>query len=137
MSSMPSVATNSWDKARPLKYEHGDEKSHSVVVDRDTVPANDNGQRFVTGGSLLCEITATGLYGPYDKNASDGRESLAEEKCVITRRGLNVTLYNRAVAGFFADCVFDKSELTLHGVSLHGASLTSLKSAFPQCTFSD
>jgi len=134
---MPHVDDNSWDKARPLKYVHGDEKSHSVVIDNDTVTADDNARKRVGGGTLLCEITATGLYGPYDKAASDGRQTLTEDKTVFTRRGIDVTLYDRAIAGLFADCVFDKSELTTGGVSFHGDSLTNLKNAFPQCTFSD
>lgn len=135
--SMPLVDTNAWDSARPLKYVTGDEKAHSVIVDNTFVTADSASRKRVAGGTLLCKITASGLYGPYDKAATDGRQTLAEECAVITRRGVDVTMYDRAVAGLFADCVFDKSQLTLGGVSLHGTSLTSLKNAFPQCTFSD
>jgi len=131
------VDTNSWDSARPLKYEIGDEKAHSVIVDNTYVTADSASRKRVAGGTLLCKITASGLYGPYDKTASDGRQTLAEEATVFTHRGVDVTLYDRAVAGLFADCVFDKSQLTTNGVSFHGTSLTSLKAAFPQCTFSD
>ena len=134
---MPYYITNDWDKARPLKFETGAEVAKSVVVDNDTAHLSPQSQRLVTGGSLLCEIAATGLFGPYDKAASDGRESLTAGKCVVTRRGLDVTLYDRAVAGLYHNCVFDLSELTLNGVSAHGASLTSLEAAFPQCTFDD
>lgn len=135
--SMPLIDTNAWDSARPLKYEVGDEKAHSVIVDNDTITAGSASRKRVTGGTLLCKITASGLYGPYDKTATDGRQTLAEEAAVFAHRGVDVTLYDRAVAGLFADCVFDKSELTTGGVSLHGTSLTTLKTAFPQCTFSD
>jgi hypothetical protein len=48
-----------------------------------------------------------------------------------------VTLGDKAIGGWFMDCVFDKSELTPNGVSLHGTSLTSLKAALPQNIFSD
>lgn len=135
--SQPYVIDNAWDKARPLKFETGAEVAKTVVVDNTHVGLSPQSQRVVTGGSLLCEITASGLYGPYDKSASDGREALTEGKCVFTRRGLDVTLYDRAVAGLYHNCVFDLSELTLNGVSAHGASLTSLKTAFPLCTFDD
>jgi len=135
--SWPYVDDNAWDRARPLKYVVGDEKAKTVVVDNDTVTADAKSRKRVTGGSLLCKITASGLYGPYSKTATDGRQTLADGSAVITRRGLDVTLGDRAIAGLFADCVFDKSALTLSGVSLHGASLTSLKAAFPQCTFDD
>jgi hypothetical protein len=135
--SWPYVDENSWDKARPLKYVAGDEKAETVIVDNDTVTADAKARKRLAGGNLLCKITASGLYGPYDKSASDGRETLAEGSAVITWRGVDVTLGDKAVAGLFADCVFDLSELTLNGVSLHGTSLTSLKNAFPQCTFSD
>jgi len=135
--SQPYVIDNAWDKARPLKFESGAEVAKTVVVDNTYVSLSSLSQRLVTGGSLLVEITASGLYGPYDKAASDGRESLTAGACVITRRGVDVTLGDKAVAGLYHNCVFDMSALTLYGVSNHGASLTSLKAAFPLCTFDD
>jgi hypothetical protein len=49
----------------------------------------------------------------------------------------DVTLFDRAVAGLYAQCMFDISELTTGGVSLHGTPLTNLKSCFPSCVFDD
>lgn len=135
--SWPYVDDNAWDKSKPLKYLMGDEKAETLVVDNDAVTADAKSRKRLNGGQLLCEITASGLYGPYDKDETDGRQTLAEGTAYILWRGVDVTLGDKAVAGLFADCVFDKSELTLSGVSLHGTSLTSLKNAFPQCTFSD
>jgi hypothetical protein len=135
--SWPYVDDNAWDKTKPLKYVAGDEKAETVVVDNTYVTADTKSRKLIAGGTLLCKITASGLYGPYSKSASDGRQTLAEGSAVITWRGHDVTLGDKAVEGLFADCVFDLSELTLGGVSKHGASLTSLKAAFPQCTFSD
>jgi len=138
--SWPNVVSNTQDRPRPLKFVVGDERAKSVVLYASTVALDDDSRRIVAGGSLLCKITSgTGAdkYGPYLKTASDGRQTLAELSAVVTWRGHEVTLGDKAVEGLFADCVFDKSELTLGGVSTHGASLTSLKAAFPQCTFDD
>jgi len=138
--SWPNVVSNTQNRPRPLKFVAGDEKAKTVVVYASTVALDDDTRRLVVGGTLLCKITSgTGAdaYGPYLKTASDGRQTLAELSAVVTWRGHDVTLGDKAVEGLFADCVFDKSELTMGGVSLHGASLTSLKAAFPQCTFDD
>jgi uncharacterized protein YjdB len=52
-----------------------------VTIDPNTVPKrsritgspDSNGFRIIYAGDILGKITATGLYGPYDKNATDGR----------------------------------------------------------------
>lgn len=129
-----------YQRHQPLKYQHGDEKAHSVIIYSSTVTLDDDSRRLVARGELLCEITSgTGLgkYGPYSKTASDGRESVTVDKVVVAVAGRDVTLGDRAVAGWFADCVFDMSEMTFNGVSTHGTPLASLKTAFPQCTFDD
>jgi hypothetical protein len=136
----PYVIRNTYDRPRPLKYKTGAEKANSVVLYASTIALDDDGRRLLPGGSLLCKITSgTGAdkYGPYSKTATDGRQTLTELAAVITEVGYDVTLGDRAVEGLYADCVFDKSELTLNGVSLHGTPLTSLKNAFPQATFDD
>jgi hypothetical protein len=136
----PYVIRNTHNRPRPLKYKTGAEKANTVVIYASTISFDDDGRRLLPGGSLLCKITSgagADRYGPYSKTASDGRGSLTELAAVITEVGHDVTLGDRAVEGLYADCVFDKSELTLYGVSLHGTPLTSLKSAFPQATFDD
>lgn len=138
--AQPYTASNTQDRPRPLKFQTGAEVAKSVVVYASTVALDDDTRRLVAGGTLLCKITSgTGadMYGPYLKTASDGRESLDVDAAAITLVGHDVTLFDKAVEGLYSMCVFDKSELTLGGVSLHGTSLTSLKAAFPQCTFDD
>lgn len=136
----PNVVSNTQDRPRPLKYVTGAEVTASVVVYASVVTLDSDTRRLIAGGTLMCKITS-GLgadkYGPYLKTASDGREAVAELSSVFVWEGADVTLGDRAMAGLFANCVFDKSELTMGGLSLHGASLTSLAAAFPQCTFDD
>jgi hypothetical protein len=127
-------------RRQPLKYRSGDEKAKSVVIYASTVALDDDSRRLINRGQVLCKITSgTGAdkYGPYAKTAGDGRESLTEDAVVVTTQGIDVTLGDRPIAGWFMDCVFDKSELTTGGVSLHGASLTSLEGALSHCIFDD
>jgi hypothetical protein len=65
-----------WD-SHQLRFITG-----GVTVDPDVVPRRNlktgepdpNGARIIYQGDVLGKITATGMYGPYDKNATDGRE---------------------------------------------------------------
>lgn len=136
----PYTDQNTQNRPRPLKFHTGAEVSKSIVVAASTVTANDNGQRIVAGGTVLCKITSgdnADKYGPYLKTASDGRGTLTELSCYITHLGYDVTLGDRAVDGLFQNCVFDVSELTTGGISKHGDSLTSLAAVFPTCSFDD
>jgi hypothetical protein len=129
-----------YDRHQPLKYRHGDEKAKSVVVYSSVVSLDDDSRRLVNRGAILCEITSgdgDGKYGPYLKTAADGRQTLARGSCVVASKGLDVTLGDRPIGGWFADCIFDKSELTTGGISTYGTSLTSLQTAFAQCEFED
>ncbi len=138
--SWPYRITNTQDRPRPLKFVTGAEVAKSVVVYASTVALDSDTRRLLAGGTLMCKITSgdgANKYGPYLKTATDGRQTLAELSAVFTWRGHDVTLGDKPTEGLFAECVFDKSELTTSGVSLYGASLTSLKTAFPQCTFDD
>ena len=131
-----TYVSETWTRKVPLKYEHGDEKADDIVIDYSTVSLTDS-RRILPAGSLVTKITASGKYGPYDKTESDGRESVVEGSAYFTKSALDCTLMDQTTGGWFMDCVFDKSELTMNGLSLHGASLTTLVAAFPQCTFSD
>jgi hypothetical protein len=126
---------------QPLKYRYGDEKAKTVVVGSSVVSLDSDDRRLVNRGELLVEITSghlTGKYGPYSKTASDGRESLSINKAVVATRGLELTLgIDKEVGGWFADCVFDMSEMTLNGVSTSSSGQTDLRTAFPQCSFED
>lgn len=131
---------SSWTRRQPLKYRTGAEVADTVVVYSSVVTLDSDSRRLVNAGTVLCEITSgtgSGKYGPYEKTASDGRESLTEGKVKVAVGGVDVVLGDKAIGGWYHNCVFDKSELTLGGISLHGDSLTSLKNALPTCTFDD
>lgn len=38
------------------------------------------GDKFLQAGTVLVEITSSGLYGPYDANASDGRQTITGKR---------------------------------------------------------
>lgn len=66
-----------------------------LAGDQLTVPI---GQKVLVAGQVMCQITASGLYGPYDPAASDGRQTLAFGKVGI----LNSTILQNGVLGITA-----------------------------------
>jgi hypothetical protein len=136
----PYYETNDWANKSPLKSLSGNERAKTVVIASSTVTNDAKSRKRLSPGSFLVEITSghnADKYGPYLKTASDGRESPAEGGVVFTWEAHDVTLGDRAAAGLYAQCVFDKSELTMNGCSLHGTPLTNLKTYFPSCVFDD
>ena len=70
-SSGYQVEDRSW-----LVGTHGTDLTPSVTLDISKFTKNThypNG--FIPSGTALGKVTATGLYGPYDNSASDGRET--------------------------------------------------------------
>ena len=55
----------------------------AVLTDQTPVAIGEKVLRF---GQILCEITATGKYGPFDPAANDGRQNLLRGKCWILNR---------------------------------------------------
>lgn len=50
----------------------------SIVLDLSTFSAGTHyPQGYIPSGTVVCKITASGLYGPYDSTASDGRQTPA------------------------------------------------------------
>jgi len=127
--------TNTLTHPNPLKHQTGAEVARNVIVDKDQWSADTFGRYLVAKGELLCEITATGLYGPYDRTASDGRELLTRGKTVIAAEGRDIRLGDVAIGGYYHNCVFDPSECTLHMGSQ--AYLATLRATFPTCEFED
>jgi hypothetical protein len=136
----PHVETNTQDRPQPLKYVTGSEVAKSLVVYASTVALDDDSRRLVPSGTLLCKITS-GLgadkYGPYSGTATDGRQTIAAGALCFVRSGVDVTLGDRPIAGLYAFCVFDKSELTTGGYNLHSTPLTTIEAALPTCVFDD
>lgn len=62
---------NSW-----LDSQHGVDAIQTITLDLTTFDASQHTNGFIPSGCALGKITATGLYGPYDDTAVDGRQTL-------------------------------------------------------------
>ncbi len=61
-----------------LGSSHGTQATQTITLDTSAfVPATHYPDGFFKSGLALGRITATGLYGPYDGAATDGRQNLA------------------------------------------------------------
>lgn len=125
----------------PLKYQTGAEVGETLVLDHSAVPLDAYGRRLLKEGTLLTKITATSKYGPYDSNASDGRESISRGSAYVLWGSHDIVLGDKAVGGLFHNCVFDTSELSI-GVDRYGWYTKdtlpgAVSDAFPTCTFDD
>lgn len=132
--SWPNYSNFDWKRRRPLLYRTGAEPLESLVVYSSTVALDTDSRRTLSAGTVLCEITSgtgDGKYGPYLKTASDGRQTIgATYQPYVSVEGLDVTLGDSPIAGLWAQCVFDSSEIEdVNGIS--HADLSTLKTAFP------
>lgn len=78
-------------------------KVGGVTIDWSTVTAatvdttyesNDfvlSGDKFIRYGTVVCKITASGLYGPYNAGASDGRQTLTKGNCYVINESVHQT----------------------------------------------
>jgi hypothetical protein len=125
----------------PLKYETGSEIRMDCVVDYSTVSTNSNSQRVIDDGELLCRITASDKWGPYDPTASDGRQTVSAPsggtvQTVVAGEYKNVTLGDDVMAGYVHNCYFDLSVIE-DASEASGISTDDLEDAFPTCIFDD
>ena len=70
-----------------------------VTIDADTVSEDADGKKILPAGTPLGKITATGLYGPYDATATDGRETalvMIAEPVDCTKGDMAVTAFDMA-----------------------------------------
>lgn len=77
MNLNPVTETFQNEDQRWLGSAHGTSSGESITLDTSTFTAGThypNG--YFPSGLPLGKITASGLYGPYDNAASDGRETL-------------------------------------------------------------
>jgi hypothetical protein len=61
----------------------------TLLADGTLIP---NGQKGIEYGTVLCRITATGFYGPYNSGATDGRQTLARGACFILNESVLQTV---------------------------------------------
>lgn len=61
-----------------LGSAHGTSSAKTITIDKSLLTAGTHyPQGYVRSGTPLGLVTASGLYGPYDNAASDGRQTLA------------------------------------------------------------
>lgn len=77
--SLKTVSQGVTAEAEFLASEHYMAKRVGVTIDADAVTADGDGNKILTKGTLLCKITASGKYGPYDSGAGDGREEVGDD----------------------------------------------------------
>jgi hypothetical protein len=59
--------------------------SDTTLYDNFVVPA---GVQVCKTGQVICRITASGKFGPYDPAAADGRQTLARGDCFVVNRAV-------------------------------------------------
>nr|BFD90965.1 hypothetical protein KitaXyl93_23250 [Kitasatospora sp. Xyl93] len=87
MTTQPITTSATYTAGRPwLASTHGTDQTETVTIDASKLVANthyvastDSTQPYsrLLSGLPLGKITASGLYGPYDPAATDGRQVLA------------------------------------------------------------
>lgn len=142
----PHVRDQSWLNRNPLHFRSGGEKARTVVVFASGVTLDSDGRRILPAGTVLNKITSgngDGKYGPYTKTASDGRQTVSRGVSVVLANGVDVSLGDRAVAGWFANCVFDPDYVQDEGAAgdpiskFDSTYTTTLRNAFPTCEWLD
>ena len=98
------------------------------------------GQKYLRYGKVLTKITTGGKFGPYDADASDGREILARGNCFILNETviMDQDLASDHKAVFDGGRVFEARVTDIVDVSTHqiaNPSLADLNTAFPDVTW--
>lgn len=118
-----------------LKSQHGTDYTPNVTLDVSKFTANihyPNG--YIPNGTALGKVTATGLYGPYDNNADDGREvftGLLYGDCRVVRQ--NGSSATRVGSGQLIHGFVEQSKLPFQSGA--GAVDSSAKSDNPLIRF--
>lgn len=151
--------TGSTLQVAAVELEEMDWKVAGVTIDYATVPAQSGapvtlldgnvipvGAKYLRYGQVLCRITASGLFGPYDPAAADGRQTLTQGDCYV----LNETVTELPLLGFVAPQslhlggVFDGGYVWLARLLQAGTGAASLaagptlaafKAAFPRIAY--
>lgn len=128
---------------RPLAKVGGVTIDWSTVtaVSGSDVTVNDGvvvkiGEKYLRMGQVVCLITSSGLYGPYDPAAGDGRQTLAIGKAFVLNRAALAAEpkddYPEAIYGgqmWYARLV--QSLAATHTLAL-GPTLAEFQATFPQ-----
>ena len=74
-----------------LDSEHVRYKTGGVTIDKATVKAGSDNRKILRAGTIVCEVTATGKYGPFNSDVADGRQTPTIGKCFILADSVDVT----------------------------------------------
>jgi hypothetical protein len=110
--------------------------SDAVLSDSVTVKV---GSSYLRYGQVICKITASGKYGPYDPAATDGRQTLARGSAWL----LNRTVVNNDPKADYPDVINGgtvyKARLIQAGTGAAslaaGPTLANLESTFPKLDY--
>lgn len=105
-----------------------------VTLDHTTVTPDADGKKVLKVGTPLGKITATGKYGPWDKNANDGRQTAV---CMLGET-VDFELDSSGSSGKFGDKVataFDWARVIAARLPVDPADLEDLKQQLPGITF--
>lgn len=72
-----------------LASQHMMVKSVGITLDASLVDADEDGNKVVANGTVVAKVTDTGKYGPYDAEATDGREDVTSAG-IIFNGGVNL-----------------------------------------------
>ena len=103
------------------------------------------GEKVLRFGQIVCEITASGKYGPYDPAATDGRQTFARGKCWILNRTVKENGFGAVINTSPTDHpqVFDGGTvwkprliMTTGAASLaNGPTVANFEAAFPRIAY--
>lgn len=128
-----SVRSTSYgvEKRGWLQGTHGTEPgaNPNITLDLSTFVAGThypNG--YIPSGTVVCKITASGLYGPYDSGASDGRQTPAAGSCYLLFNSESVVAgQTRAINAGFAHGFVEAARLPFQSGS--GSAAAAVKTA--------
>lgn len=132
----PGGATIDWDTVAAVS-------GSTTLLDNTVVT---DGNKYLRYGQVMSQISATGYYGPYDSDATDGRQRIDSEHSYILNETLvkdgfgGFTTYNNLNVGLFnAGTVWRKRILYSSGAHslASGPTLAEFKAAFPLIRFAD
>jgi hypothetical protein len=94
------------------------------------------GEKALRYGQVLCMVTATGLYGPYDFAAADGRQTPAAGSTFVVNESIREDELNSNHPPVFDGGLIFLSRVIQAGVGVHslaaGPTLAELLAALPR-----
>lgn len=113
---------------RWLGLRTGTENNRSVTLDPALFAAEHTADKgALPSGMLISKVTATGLYGPYDELAVDGRED--EANCLHLFNTTKIDDAPVGVPGFWGPGVVKESFLPTFGAVVTGTITAAARAA--------